>query len=47
MLLMMAFPKLAKALGIRFRGLTVDFFKNFSEDIITKAKEELKKHKKG
>lgn len=47
MLFLLAFPKLAKTFGIRFRGLTVDFFKNFSEDIIKKAKEELKKSKKG
>ena len=47
MLLMMALPKVGKALGFRFRGMTVDFFKSFSEDIIAKAKEELKKNKKG
>lgn len=45
MILIMALPKVANALGIRMLGGVVDFFSAFSESIIAKTKEDLKLNK--
>lgn len=46
LLLILGLPKVAKMLGFRFQGEVIDYFTKFSESIIAKCKEELKKNKK-